>query len=249
MPPQGHVPTDLVDTALFRSLPSSALEDVYAAGRRIDIDPEAFICRQGDPATAFYWLMEGHAKLTQVTEDGHQILARFLAPGDCCGIIAAHGGSEYQASVQAVEPCAVLGWSHDALTDLLRRHPQLALNALEVLAAQCQAWQRRYREATTARVEQRLALTLLRLARQSGERADNGVLINLPLSREDLAEMTSTTLFTVSRVMRRWEQRGIVELGRRRVVIRENHRLVNIAENGTAQLDGAAEPEDDTPIG
>jgi CRP-like cAMP-binding protein len=72
---------------------------------------------------------------------------------------------------------------------------------------------------------------------------ETGVLINLPLSREDLAEMTGTTLFTVSRILNRWQQRGFVELGRRRVVILDGHGLVAIAENGVSeQARGQVDP-------
>jgi len=79
-------------------------------------------------------------------------------------------------------------------------------------------------------VEQRVAGTLVRLARQAGKRVRSGILIDIHLSRQDLAEMTGTTLYTVSRILSRWEQEGLVELGRERVVIRNGHGLVEIAE-------------------
>jgi CRP-like cAMP-binding protein len=76
-----------------------------------------------------------------------------------------------------------------------------------------------------------VARALLRLARQAGQRAEDGVLIGLPLSREDLAEMTGTTLYTVSRILSHWEQQGFVEAGRERVLIHHPHALVAIAED------------------
>lgn len=225
----------LARSRFAKGLSPSQLEAICAAGRRASIGTGRHLCQQGDEATSFHLLLEGRAKLTQVTADGHRVLVRFLGPGDCCGIVAAHEGAEYQASVRAVEDCVVLGWDRATLTDLLRHYPQLALNALAVLAEQCQAWQRRYREVTSARVEQRVAATLLRLARQVGRKVDAGVLVDIPLSREDLAEMTGTTLFTVSRVLSRWEQLGYVELGRQRVVIRDAHGLVELAEDSGAE--------------
>jgi CRP-like cAMP-binding protein len=80
-------------------------------------------------------------------------------------------------------------------------------------------------------VAQRVARTLLRLARQAGQREEEGVLIGLPLSRENLAEMTGTTLYTVSRILSGWEEQGLVEAGRERVLIRLPHALVAIAED------------------
>jgi CRP-like cAMP-binding protein len=72
---------------------------------------------------------------------------------------------------------------------------------------------------------------VLRLARQSGRKIEAGVLIDLPLTRQDLAEMTGTTLYTVSRVLTEWEDRGLVQSKRQRVVIRSPHGLVKIGED------------------
>jgi CRP-like cAMP-binding protein len=72
---------------------------------------------------------------------------------------------------------------------------------------------------------------LLRLVRQLGRRTDEGILIDIPLSRQDLAEMTGTTLYTVSRILSHWEQQGLVITGRERVTLCKSHELVIIAED------------------
>jgi CRP-like cAMP-binding protein len=76
-----------------------------------------------------------------------------------------------------------------------------------------------------------VARCLLRLARQTGQKIEGGVLIGLPLSREDLAKIAGTTLYTVSRILSGWEQQGFVEAGRERVLIRQAHILAAIAED------------------
>ena len=83
----------------------------------------------------------------------------------------------------------------------------------------------------TERVERRIAHALLRLAQDAGRRVEGGVEIDFPLSRQDLAQMTGTTLFTVSRTLIAWEAQGLIATGRRRVVIRQPHRLVRIGED------------------
>jgi CRP/FNR family transcriptional regulator, nitrogen oxide reductase regulator len=82
----------------------------------------------------------------------------------------------------------------------------------------------------TERVERRIAHAVLRLARQAGRRVEEGVQIEFPLSRQDIAEMTGTTLHTVSRTMSAWEQAGLIDGGRQRIVIKDPHALVRIAE-------------------
>ena len=80
-------------------------------------------------------------------------------------------------------------------------------------------------------MERRVARAVLRLVRQAGKRIPEGVLIDIPLSRQDLAEMTGTTLYTVSRILSDWEQKGLVSTGRERVVLCKSHELVIIAED------------------
>ena len=69
-----------------------------------------------------------------------------------------------------------------------------------------------------------------RLVQQAGRRVERGVLIDLPLSREDIAQMTGTTLYTVSRVVSRWEAEGILDAGRQQLVIRNPHALMTLAD-------------------
>ena len=124
-----------------------------------------------------------------------------------------------------------LYWSHPEMMGFALELPRLALNAMGMMANQVQEYQERFRQVATERVERRLARALLRLASQSGRKIEQGVLIDFPLSRQDLAEMCGTTLFTVSRTLSQWESQGIVITGRERVIVRYPHGLVRIAED------------------
>jgi CRP-like cAMP-binding protein len=115
--------------------------------------------------------------------------------------------------------------------DFIVTEPKLALNAVRMMADHVLEFQERFSQLATERVERRLARSILRLASQAGRKIEDGVLIDLPLSRQDLAEMNGTTLYTVSRIMSQWEEQGLVRLGRERVVIRFPHGLVRIAED------------------
>ena len=109
--------------------------------------------------------------------------------------------------------------------------PKMALNAIQMMSDHVQEFQERFRQLATERVERRLARTILRLASQSGRKIEEGVLIDFPLSRQDLAEMCGTTLYTVSRTLSEWQVKGLVVSGRERVVVRFPHGLVRIAED------------------
>ena len=97
-------------------------------------------------------------------------------------------------------------------------------------------------EMSTQQVEQRVANALLRLAKQAGHKVEHGVEIDFPISRQDIAQMTGTTLHTVSRILSGWESRGLVESGRQRVVLREPHKLFILAEQSPGESDPPARP-------
>jgi CRP-like cAMP-binding protein len=186
---------------------------------------------EDEPAHAFYVLETGSVKLTQLTPEGHQVVLRLVEPGDAFGGVAAFGGATYPVSAEAVTDASALQWSGETMTDLMVRHPRLALNALKFVAARLHELQVQYRQLATEKVERRVARALLRLVQQAGRRIETGVLIDLPLSREDIGQMTGTTLYTVSRIISQFESQDILEAGRHRLVIRNPDRLLKVADD------------------
>ncbi len=104
------------------------------------------------------------------------------------------------------------------------------MNALQTVGQRLQDAHTRIRELSTEEVERRVAHALLRLVRQAGRKTEEGILIDFPVTRQDLAEMTGTTLHTVSRVMTGWESKGLVASGRKKVVVKDAHGLHVLAE-------------------
>lgn len=112
----------------------------------------------------------------------------------------------------------------------MERYPLIALNGMRFLAGRLAEFQDRYRELATQRVERRVAHALVRLMRQIGRKTAGGVLIDLSLSRQDIAEMTGTTLFTASRILSGWESQGLVQTDRARILVHRPEQIEAIAE-------------------
>lgn len=216
---------------LFAALDRAALEEVRAAAQMKHVDAGATFFREGDPASSFFVLDSGSVKLTQLTPEGHQVVLRLVGAGDAFGGVAAFGGGTYPITAEAVTDAAALEWLGSAMTRLMERHPRLALNALQFVAARLHELEVRYRQLATEKVERRVARALLRLVQQAGRPIEAGVLIDLPLSRDDIAQMTGTTLYTVSRIVSRFETDGLLDAGRQRVVIRNPSALSRIADD------------------
>jgi CRP/FNR family transcriptional regulator, nitrogen oxide reductase regulator len=222
---------DLANMNLFQGLEPEELEEVVKAARIRQSDQGAYFFHEGDPAIATHVLISGKVILTQVTPEGQQVILRYIRPFEEFAIIAVLSETIYPVSAQAVEDSAALIWNRDSMQKLVERYPLISNNTIKILSRRVQEFQDRLRELSTERVERRIARALLRLVRQAGRKVPEGVLIDLPLSRQNLAEMTGTTLYTVSRILSQWESQGIVQSGRERVIIRQPHGLVTIAED------------------
>jgi CRP-like cAMP-binding protein len=216
---------------LFKGVSPDVFEQVMESGVPRSVEEDGFFFMQGDPATHAYVLVEGRVKMIQITPNGQQITMRIMTPGQTYGGIALlNPQAGYPATAQAVEDSRALAWDTAHLRKLVEKDPSISLNVMSLMHDYISELQERQKALVTDRVEQRIARILLKLASQSGKKIDEGVLIDLPITRQDIAEMSGTTLFTVSRTLNEWERGGLLEIGRERVVIREPHGLVSIAD-------------------
>ncbi len=223
---------DTIKTAtLFQDLASEELVAVMEAGHLVSVPKKAYFFLEGEEARYVHVLTAGKAKLTQVTLDGQQVIFGYIVPGREFSVIAALENTVYPVSAQAVGDCQALVWDREGINELMAQYPRIAVNSLKILSGRIAGFQNRIRELATQRVERRIARTLLRLANQTGKLTADGVLIDLPLSRQDLAEMNGTTLYTVSRTLTKWEKQGILRSKRTQILIVFPHGLVAVAED------------------
>ena len=221
----------IAGATLFEGLDTKALDDIAHAAKTTRLVAGSTLFEQDDEAAAFYMMIVGRVKIAQTTPEGHQGVIRYIGPRDMFGAVPLFTRSAYPASAVAVVDSLAARWDSATTHRLMDRYPRLVVNALTIVGLRLQELQNRYRELATERVEQRVARAILRLVRQSGKQVEDGVQIEFPLSRQDIAEMTGTTLYTVSRLLSSWEQSGLLDGGRMRIVLRKPHALLAIAED------------------
>lgn len=222
----------LAGVPLFRGLDDDSLGVAAVDARIVKAATGRSFFREGDAAKSFFVLRRGRVKFTHISPEGHEVILRVIGPGEPFGGVAAiEENSTYPVTARAVETSEAYTWDGRKITALMHRYPSIAINAARMIARRLHDLQRQHHELMTDRVERRIARALLRLAQHSGRRVEGGVQIDFPVSRQDLAQMTGTTLFTVSRTLTAWVEAGVIATGRRRVVVREPDRLVRIAED------------------
>jgi CRP-like cAMP-binding protein len=217
---------------LFTGIEKGKLSDILSFGHRRVYESGIRLFCEGDPALQSYLVLTGRLKLTKLHEDGKEAVVRYINPGEITAAVSVFKEKNYPVTAQTVGPCEVVGWDRETMLALMTAHPRLAINMLCAAVERLDDLQSRYLELCVERVEQRIARALLRIMKQSGRKSDKGILIDFRLSRQDLADYTGTTLYTVSRTLSNWEKKGWIVSGRERIVVADPHALVTFAETG-----------------
>ena len=225
----------IAELPLFAGLAPAELDAILSEARSIRYPKNSAVFQEGEDVHSFFVLLHGHVRASKTTPAGQQVVVRYVTPGEIFGVAPAIGLTKYPATATAVDDSVALAWPSAAWPRLVARHPALATNTLQTVGSRLQETHTRVVEMSTQQVERRVAHALLRLARQAGRKVEQGVEIDFPISRQDIAEMTGTTLHTVSRTLSAWESQGLIESGRQRVVLRDPHRLFVLAEHDNSE--------------
>lgn len=214
----GHLP-------FFRHLTPAAIAEINRLFRDREVLAGDSVYFEGDPAERLYLVALGKIKLIRHAGSGGDILLDILHGGDYFGSLSLAGGNTYAESAQAQTDGCILSITTGEFLTILARHPDVTSKVLQAVERRLKDSQEIVEQLSTYSVEQRVAAALLRLAGKLGEQHGAEVLIQLPFSRQDLAGMTGTTLETVSRVMSRFADQGIIKTGRKWVTLLDRERL------------------------
>jgi CRP-like cAMP-binding protein len=217
---------------IFADLEAGQLDFIVAQARSIRYAKGVAVFEQDGAAESFFVLLHGHLQVVKLTPAGQQVVIRYVVPGEMFGIAVQIGRTTYPATATAVVDSVSLVWPSAGWPALVARCPGLMAAALQTVGSRLDDAHTRVVEMSTEEVERRIAHALLRLVKQAGRKIEDGIQIDFPISRQDVAEMTGTTLHTVSRILSSWETQGLVEGGRQRIVVRDPHRLFGLAEGG-----------------
>jgi CRP-like cAMP-binding protein len=214
-----HAGAVLARPALFSGVLPADYTRIVAAAHVKQFARREVLHLEGDPVHRILALTSGFAKISKLSTSGTEVILRFGVPGDVLGAADLFSSGKHCTSVQAFRPSRALVWDAVAFNALVERYPVLHQNMAQILIGDLLELEDRFREVATEKVAPRVARQLLRLQEQIGRRV-NGV-IEIGLSREELAQMTGTTLFTVSRLLSAWEALGMVRPSRESVSIRD----------------------------
>jgi CRP/FNR family transcriptional regulator len=169
------------------------------------------VFREGDPSDFLLTVLTGRVKVVKSQASGKEVILEIFGPGDPVGAVVAYEGRPFPASAVALERTTALLVRRAPLFALLEKHPSLVRGLLSAFTRRIVELAQRISEVAGARVETRFARLFLKLADRMGRPRGPAVFIPLPLTRQELADLTGTTIETCIRVMSRWDKEGVVE--------------------------------------
>jgi CRP/FNR family transcriptional regulator, nitrogen oxide reductase regulator len=201
----------------FSDLPVADCMAIVASAQERQFGRRHTVFLEGDPVRHVVLLLSGCLKVTQLGTNGQEVILRLNGPGDVLGRVGRRADSEHFSTAQTLQPTSALVWETNRFEAFLDRLPLLRRNMGLLLERHLNELEVRFREVSTEKVAPRLSSLLVRLLDQVGKRADSHV--EIALSRRELAQLTGTTLFTVSRLLCQWETQGIVSARRETVLV------------------------------
>lgn len=221
---------DLISASpLFAGMSQNAYEEIARHARPRTFARDEMLFLQGQPVQSLALLRSGSVKITQLAPNGNEVILWMYGAGSVVGSISEPLARSHTSSARAMQPTTALVWDCAAFQTIMRENPQIGRNTSLVLASRLNELEERFREVATEKVARRIALALLRLLKHIGKTVHGGVEVSL--SREELAQMTGTTLFTTSRVLSKWGEMGFVLPRRESVLVCDRNRLELVSED------------------
>jgi CRP/FNR family transcriptional regulator, nitrogen oxide reductase regulator len=187
------------------------------------------IFSEGDPSDAFMVIVDGRIKVFKATPAGKEIILEIFGAGDPLGAVAVYEGAPFMASAVALEPSRVLRIEQRAFFKLLEDDPALVRGLLSGLTIRLAELTRRLAEMSGARVEARFARLFLKLCDQIGRAERGGTFVPMPLARQELADLTGTTIETAIRIMSRWQKEDVLHTDKDGFVVLNREALEDAA--------------------
>lgn len=215
----------LVQIPFFSGLAEGDLKKIAGITLERRYKKNMIIFMEGEPGDAFYYIKSGKIKVFRTYEDGREHIIHIFSEGDVFGEATLFNDVSYPASASVYEDAAVGVIKNSELEALIKENPDLALKLIKLLCRKLILTQQKIKDLTFKDVFSRTASQIFKLGNDYGKRVSSGLLVDMPLSRQELAEMVGTTRETISRVISKFKKEKSLSEENDRIVIIDEDKL------------------------
>ncbi len=196
---------------IFREMDDDALEKIASKMQKRSYRKNKMILMEEDEGDTFFILDTGSVKITRVSEDGREIILSILHEGDFFGEMTILDGEARSANVVSLEDTEVFILRRADFLKILEQYPRISVMLLQELASRLRKSDTLIESLSLGDVEERIGLTLLRIAEEKGTYKSGDVFIEELPYQQEIASMASTTRETVSRTLKQFESQGLIQ--------------------------------------
>lgn len=216
-------------TPVFAGLSDTELDEILPLVIQRKLRKDTVVFHEGDPASAFYLVKKGRVKIYKVSPDGREQVLAILGDNQIFGDVPTFDGGPYPATAATMADSEIYLIRREDFLEVVRRHPDIAIKVIAVLGQRLRQALELVRDLSFKQVPHRLAGLLLKLSDEYGKETENGVLITISLSRQDLADIAGTSRETVTRELKKMERVGLLEINRRHITVMDKEGLTSWA--------------------
>ncbi|MBM7855406.1 CRP/FNR family transcriptional regulator [Desulfohalotomaculum tongense] len=211
--------------ALFSELTGEQLAKIAKLVHDRSYKKGSFVFLEDDPGTALFILKQGLVKLTKRSADGREHILHFVHPGEVFAEVVLFGSSSYPASAEVQQDSVIGAVKNSDMEKLIIANPGIALSMLHIMSKRLRSAQEKVRNLALNDVRRRIILALLEIAAEHGVQREEDIILKLTLTNQELASMVGTSREAANRIISELKKKGILEVNRRQIVIKDQKKL------------------------
>ncbi|AWK52577.1 Crp/Fnr family transcriptional regulator [Clostridium beijerinckii] len=211
---------------IFENLNNEELLEIVKTINHKEYSKGDIIFTEGNVANTLYFINEGKIKLYKYTKDGKEQILHVLSEGDFFGELELIKISKYGFNSKAIVNSKICTLTKDEMKDIIMRKPEIGIKVLETVGERLAKVESLVQNLATNDVDSRMAYLLTDFIDKYGVSIENNISIELPLSREDMANFIGVTRETISRKLKKFEEEKLIKIvGTKKIIILDQEGL------------------------
>ncbi|MBI4743959.1 MAG: Crp/Fnr family transcriptional regulator [Actinobacteria bacterium] len=217
--------------SLFDGFSQSELSGIAEITKERKLKKDTVVFHENDPANALYIIKSGSIKIFKISEDGREHIIEIFELGQIFGEVPVFDGGSYPATAMTLSETEIYIILKSDFENTVKKYPDIALKIIRVLGRRLRQAHNKIHELAFKNVPQKMASLLLRLAEKNGKPTEKGILIAIPLSRQQIAELIGVSRETATRELNRFNKLNLIFLNKKEIIIIDKQKLSSIAKS------------------
>jgi len=206
---------------LFGKLSASEIDSLISYSRVERYPASREIFSKGSPGQSLVAVLRGSIKISSLSNEGKEIVFNIINAPEIFGEIGVLDGEERSADATAMTDCELLVLNRRDFLHLLENRADLCMIMLRILCQRLRQTSEQVEDVMFRHLESRLAKALLHLAESGAMHGPQSSLVELHLSQKELGNMAGGSRESVNKILQNWHRRGLIDLGKASVLIRD----------------------------